>query len=179
MTQAIFLEILPFLFGAFILGWFARWAWEQFMFDDFDYFMDEMDHTEDTFHTQAPAQPMAKAMEPVMQAAPVAAPVAAAVVAPVVAQTMPSPQKNTDLKVVEGIGKKIEELLKNNGFENLTDLANSDEGRLREVLVSAGERYRIHDPSTWPEQSRLADEGKWDELKEYQDFLSGGKLVGK
>jgi len=34
-----------------------------------------------------------------------------------------------------------------------------------------GERYRIHNPSTWPHQARLADEGKWDELKDYQSRL--------
>ena len=85
--------------------------------------------------------------------------------------------KAHDLKIVEGIGPKIQELLNNNGIVTLKDLAESNETRLREILVGAGERYRIHDPSTWPEQARLADEGKLEELSEYQDFLSGGKML--
>ena len=43
------------------------------------------------------------------------------------------------------------------------------------VLENAGSRYRIHDPSTWPEQAGLAHEGKWQELDEYQKFLNAGK----
>ncbi|NND33754.1 MAG: 50S ribosomal protein L27, partial [Saprospiraceae bacterium] len=35
--------------------------------------------------------------------------------------------------------------------------------------------YRIHDPGTWPKQAELAHHGKWDQLKEYQDLLHGGK----
>ena len=84
---------------------------------------------------------------------------------------------NDNLKIVEGIGPKIQELLNNNGIMNLQELSESNEIRLREILVGAGERYRIHDPSTWPEQARLAYEGKEQELKEYQDFLSGGKML--
>jgi len=46
---------------------------------------------------------------------------------------------------------------------------------LKEILADAGSRYRMHDPTTWPEQSKMAAEGKWDELKAWQDNLKGGK----
>ncbi len=31
------------------------------------------------------------------------------------------------------------------------------------------------EPGTWPEQAKMAAEGKWDELKKWQDELNGGK----
>ena len=84
-------------------------------------------------------------------------------------------KKPEDLKIVEGIGPKIEELFHNAGIANWHDLANSDVEKLRQILRDAGSRFQMHNPQTWPEQARLADEGKWDELKEYQDFLQGGR----
>jgi hypothetical protein len=47
--------------------------------------------------------------------------------------------------------------------------------KLQEVLNSAGERFSIHNPSTWAKQAQLAYEGKWAELKKWQDELDGGK----
>lgn len=80
-----------------------------------------------------------------------------------------------DLKIVEGIGPKIESLLKAAGINTWADLATTAVDRLKEILAEAGERYRLADPTTWPKQADLAAKGKWDDLKEYQDFLSGGK----
>jgi predicted flap endonuclease-1-like 5' DNA nuclease len=79
-----------------------------------------------------------------------------------------------DLKIVEGIGPKIEELLKNNGINDWSDLANTTVKRLKEILASEGDRYRLAIPDTWPKQAQLADTGKWVELKTYQDYLQGG-----
>lgn len=83
-----------------------------------------------------------------------------------------------DLKIIEGIGPKIEELLNNGGIENYHDLANASQDTLTEILKEGGERFKLHDPSTWPAQAELAYYGKWDELTEYQEFLSGGKELG-
>ncbi|MBL7774878.1 MAG: 50S ribosomal protein L27 [Saprospiraceae bacterium] len=85
--------------------------------------------------------------------------------------------KANDLKVIEGIGPKIEQLLKEGGIETWDDLANASVDRLKEILEAAGSRYQIHDPSTWPAQSKFAAEGKWDDLKDYQDMLIGGRDV--
>lgn len=83
-----------------------------------------------------------------------------------------------DLKLVEGIGPKIEGLLKDAGINNWSDLAAASVERIKEILAAAGDRYRLAKPDTWPEQARLASEGKWVQLKEYQDFLSGGNNPG-
>ena len=51
--------------------------------------------------------------------------------------------------------------------------------QLREILEAAGSRYQIHDPGTWPAQAKFAAEGQWEELKEYQDMLIGGRDVAE
>lgn len=85
--------------------------------------------------------------------------------------------KQDDLKIIEGIGPKIEELFKTSGILSWKALGETSVDRLREILSKAGERYNIHDPSTWPRQSKLAYEGKWQELKDWQNTLEGGREV--
>ncbi len=85
--------------------------------------------------------------------------------------------KLDDLKIVEGVGPKIETLLKEGGINTWAELAAAPVERIKEILDAAGPRYQIHDPSSWPAQAKFAAEGKWDELKEYQDMLIGGRDV--
>ncbi|CAL2089127.1 hypothetical protein [Tenacibaculum sp. 190524A05c] len=83
--------------------------------------------------------------------------------------------KQDDLKVVEGIGPKIEGLFHNFGIKTWKALGEASIDKCQEVLNSGGDRYRIHKPNTWPKQAKLAYEGKWEELKKWQDDLDGGK----
>ena len=83
--------------------------------------------------------------------------------------------KQDDLKAVEGIGPKIAGLLMDFGIKTWKQLSNTPLNKLQEVLDNAGSRFKLADPGTWAKQAQLADEGKWDELQEYQDFLDGGK----
>jgi predicted flap endonuclease-1-like 5' DNA nuclease len=102
----------------------------------------------------------------------------AAIVAPVaafVAASAPVASKKDDLKIVEGIGPKIEELCNIAGIYTFADLAATSAARIKEILDEAGTRFQMHDPTTWPEQSALARDGKWDELKKWQDELNKGK----
>lgn len=80
-----------------------------------------------------------------------------------------------NLKIVEGIGPKIESLLNQADILTFQQLASASNERLKEILEAAGSRYRIHDPSTWARQAQLAFEEKWEELKVWQDELKGGK----
>ncbi len=82
-----------------------------------------------------------------------------------------------DLKKIEGIGPKIAALLSENGIASFKDLGKASKKKLTTILENAGGRYKIHDPSTWAEQAKLAAKGKWDELKELQNELKGGKRV--
>jgi predicted flap endonuclease-1-like 5' DNA nuclease len=105
----------------------------------------------------------------------VAAPIAASVAAnSISANTGASKSKKDDLKVVEGIGPKIEGLFNDAGIHTFEELANTPATRLKQILEAAGSRYQMHDPTTWPAQSKLAGEGKWEELKKWQDELNKG-----
>jgi len=98
---------------------------------------------------------------------------ASAVVVPI-----PTPAVATtpdDLKVVEGIGPKIEKLLNQAGILTFAQLAEASPERIKEILVAAGPRYLMHNPATWPEQSALARDGQWDALKTWQDELNKGR----
>jgi len=88
------------------------------------------------------------------------------------------PEASDDLKQVEGIGPKIEQLLNAAGIRTWAQLAGSESAQIREILRAAGERYRVHDPTTWPEQAGLAAAGKWEELAQLQDLLDGGRRPG-
>jgi large subunit ribosomal protein L15 len=80
-----------------------------------------------------------------------------------------------DLKIIEGIGPKIADLLINEGIVSFADLAATPAEKVKEILDAAGSNYAMHDPTTWAEQAELARDGKWDELKELQDKLNAGR----
>lgn len=84
--------------------------------------------------------------------------------------------KQDDLKIVEGIGPKIEGLFHNFEIKTWKALSETSVEKCQEVLNSGGERYRIHDPASWPLQAKMAYEGKWSELNQWQDEHKGGKL---
>jgi predicted flap endonuclease-1-like 5' DNA nuclease len=100
--------------------------------------------------------------------------VAGAVAVPV-ASIAPKSNKKDDLKVVEGIGPKIEGLCNAAGIYSFADLANASADTLKGILNDAGSRFQMHDPTTWPAQSAMARDGKWDELKVWQDELNKGR----
>ncbi len=77
-----------------------------------------------------------------------------------------------DLKVIEGIGPRMEEVLKAAGVTRYAALADLRPGRLQTIMREAG--TRMARPDTWPEQARLAADGEWQALKELQDSLKRG-----
>lgn len=95
--------------------------------------------------------------------------------------TLPSGKKikQDDLKMVEGIGPKIEGLLNDGGIVTWADLADAPTEKVQAILDEAGPRYRMHDPTTWAKQAKMAHEGKWEELEAYQDRLEGGREVSE
>ena len=80
--------------------------------------------------------------------------------------------KADDLKKIEGIGPKIASTLVEGGIATFADLAKSKPAAISEII--AGVRGN-HVTDTWPQQAQLAADGKWDELKDLQDKLDGGK----
>jgi predicted flap endonuclease-1-like 5' DNA nuclease len=80
-----------------------------------------------------------------------------------------------DIKIIEGIGPKIEKILNEAGIHTCATLASSEVSHLEGILKAAN--LRLADPTTWPEQARLAAEGKMEELQTLQGQLKGGRKV--
>jgi predicted flap endonuclease-1-like 5' DNA nuclease len=83
------------------------------------------------------------------------------------------PSAPDDLAVIEGIGPKIAALLQDAGITTFNELAETEPARLESLLRDAD--LRLADPSSWPEQARLAAAGDWDALQSLQDRLKGGR----
>ena len=80
-----------------------------------------------------------------------------------------------DLTKIEGIGPKIAQVLADAGITTFAALASTPAGSLRETLNAAGSRYRITDPTTWPEQAGYAARGEWDAFNDLVGRLKAGK----
>jgi len=77
-----------------------------------------------------------------------------------------------DLTAIEGIGPKTAAALQAAGVNNYADLAAMSPEQIHAIVKDAG---LSADPSTWPEQAKLAAMGNMEELKAYQDRLQGGR----
>ncbi len=80
--------------------------------------------------------------------------------------------KPDDLKKIEGIGPKIAKTLMEAGINTYADLSKAKPAKISEIIADIRGN---HIPDTWPAQAKMAAEGKWDELKKWQDELDGGK----
>ena len=80
-----------------------------------------------------------------------------------------------DLKRIEGIGPKIERMLNDDHIYTWAELAAAPVDRLKRILRGGGDSYKMHDPTSWPDQAKLAAQGRWKELEEFQDTLLGGR----
>lgn len=84
------------------------------------------------------------------------------------------PAKADDLKKIEGIGPKAAEALVAAGVDTFAKLAKKSVDEIRIILTGASSTLAHLDPQTWAQQAQLAADGKWDELKKWQDELNGG-----
>lgn len=80
-----------------------------------------------------------------------------------------------DLTKIEGIGKKIATLLNKEGINTYKVLSKCSIKKLQLILDTAGNKYNMHDPASWPKQAKLAASGDWEALKMMQDELIAGK----
>ncbi len=79
-----------------------------------------------------------------------------------------------DLTKIEGAGPKAAEALVNAGIDTFAKVAKADPEKMKEILTEASSRMAHLDPTSWPKQAQMAADGKWDELKEWQDNVKGG-----
>ena len=91
------------------------------------------------------------------------------------ASTGSAPALRDDLKRIEGIGPKIEKMLNDDLIYTWAELAAAPSDRLKGILRKGGNSYKMHDPKSWPDQAKLAAEGRWEDLEELQDILQGGR----
>ncbi|MEO6814712.1 MAG: DUF4332 domain-containing protein [Ginsengibacter sp.] len=80
-----------------------------------------------------------------------------------------------DLTKIEGIGPKVAEVLHEAGITTFAKLAESKVEDIKEILEKSGGHFNAQEPTSWPEQSQLAADEKWDELKVLQDKLIAGR----
>jgi predicted flap endonuclease-1-like 5' DNA nuclease len=80
-----------------------------------------------------------------------------------------------DLTKLEGIGPKVEQVLVAAGITTFAQLAATPVAQLRAILDAAGSRYRITDPTTWPDQAALAAAGDWAAFNELVSKLKAGR----
>ncbi|WP_412559467.1 50S ribosomal protein L21 [Winogradskyella sp. MIT101101] len=110
------------------------------------------------------AEPKAAAKTEVKKAAPKAKPAA-----------KKATGKADDLKKIEGVGPKAAEAMVNAGLDTFAKVAKAKPEDIEAILAEASSRLAHLVANTWPQQAKLAADGKWDELKELQDNLDGGR----
>jgi predicted flap endonuclease-1-like 5' DNA nuclease len=92
------------------------------------------------------------------------------------AERIPAEMPADDLKRIEGIGPKISSVLQAAGIATFAQLADTDVDRLEQILAESDPNLlRLANPATWPEQAKLAAEGRWEALEKVQGELKGGR----
>ena len=86
--------------------------------------------------------------------------------------TMPG---RDDLKELAGINSKAESLLNGIGIFRFAQLAQTPVTTIRRVLAEHGPLLHTYDPVTWPGQAQLAADGRWDELRLWQEQMRRGE----
>lgn len=88
-------------------------------------------------------------------------------------EEMPPPAQVDELTLIEGIGPKISGVLRAAGITTFAQLGATEVSRLTQILREVN--LSLADPTTWPEQARLAAAGNWETLQSLQDELKGGR----
>jgi predicted flap endonuclease-1-like 5' DNA nuclease/heat shock protein HslJ len=124
----------------------------------------------------APVAPVQRTVTPPAAAAPVVTEVAESYEAERVGVYDIAGGVADDLTRIEGIGPKISSILAAAGINSFSELGNRSYDDLKRILEAADLRGSYGDPTTWPEQARLAAAGSWAELEALQATLKGGRV---
>lgn len=73
--------------------------------------------------------------------------------APTPRTALPPVVERDDLKVVEGVGSKVETLLNAAGIYTLAELSRTSPSKLMDILETEGGHFSHLDPVTWPSQA--------------------------
>jgi len=80
-----------------------------------------------------------------------------------------------DLRRIEGIGPKTSKVLMEAGITTFSQLAATDVEDLKQILAAGGLGDMV-DPTSWPEQARLAEAGDWEAFQNLKDELARGRI---
>jgi chromosome segregation ATPase len=81
-----------------------------------------------------------------------------------------------DFNHITGIGQKISSTLKHAGIKSFSKLATTDVKQINEILEKENPALlKLSNPSTWPEQARIAAEGDWEALSNLQNSIKATK----
>ncbi len=80
-----------------------------------------------------------------------------------------------DLKIIEGIGPKVEQVLHAAGIRTFQDLADASPEQVDSILRAVG--LQMMSSAGWIEQAKLAARGDLEGLKRLQGELKGGRRV--
>lgn len=69
-------------------------------------------------------------------------------------EVVPTAGAVDDLKLISGIGPKVEGQLQAAGITSFEQIAETDTDQLRQILLNAGSGYRTINPDDWPAQAR-------------------------
>jgi len=83
--------------------------------------------------------------------------------------------KSDNLQIVEGVGPKMESILKENGINTHAELGNNSTADIQAILNKYGDKYKIIDPETWSQQANLAASKDWVGLIDLQKRLDTGR----
>jgi predicted flap endonuclease-1-like 5' DNA nuclease len=149
-----------FLFGL-LLGWLLNWLFDKFF------------RRGGSSGGSATAMNYAPPVAPPPPAPPSAASIAAAA-AGFGFTKLKSANGYDNFEIIEGIGPKINEVLHNAGVHTFGQLATMDIPSISKILDAAGPNFKLANPESWCEQSRLCANGSWAALKKLQDELVAG-----
>lgn len=88
--------------------------------------------------------------------------------------TFATPTAPDDLKIIEGIGPKMEAALMTAGIDSYAKLANASENQLRAAVEAAGMSFAPSIP-TWARQAQYLVDGDMDGFQAYVDELTAGR----
>jgi len=78
-----------------------------------------------------------------------------------------------DLKKIEGIGPRVASLLNDSGIVTFAQLAEIPVDKLIEILET--NKLQMMDPTSWPQQAKLAADADWGALEKLQGDLKAGR----
>lgn len=169
----VFWPWLFWLLGAFLIGLILGWLLKQIFGDSNNH--DHIDHSAKIKSLEADLAACRKEKAGLTATAGAATAGATTSSSFAAAPIKADDSVKDDLTKVEGIGPKINGLLNDDGIWSFRQLSEAAVSRLEKILENAGPRYRMHNPGTWPDQAKLAANGKWEQLKKWQSELKGGR----